>query len=127
MKKVKDFKNTWCGRTAETEKWFDKKYNLKCETNRFFYFDSNEVPHLGYYEMDIKNNKPIYLVNNVFYYTEEITQEEISEAIDKQLAEESKSELTVIGGGADVKKNIKRYLDKNKTYEITIKEVVSIN
>lgn len=54
-------------------------------------------------------------------------QQEINEVIDKQLAEETKSEIIVIRGGADVKRNIKRYLDKNKTYEITIKEVISIN
>lgn len=60
-------------------------------------------------------------------YRLQTTQQEINEVIDKQLAEETKSEIIVIGGGADVKRNIKRYLDKNKTYEITIKEVISIN
>lgn len=126
MEKVTDFRNTWTKRTSGTEDWFATNKILTCATNGFFYFDEHEKPNLGYYDKHKKDKLEIKLINGEFYHVE-LTQQEISEVIDKQLAEETKSEIIVIGGGADVKRNIKRYLDKNKTYEITIKEVISIN
>lgn len=141
MELVRDFKNTYCSATQHSYdalvliESVHTKYIRNTNTG-FFGINldhksrSEEFSEWFYSFSAMKeqfNPREIVLLDGKFYYAEETTQQEINKVIDKQLAEETKSEIIVIGGGADVKRNIKRYLDKNKTYEITIKEVISNN
>lgn len=56
----------------------------------------------------------------------ETTQQEINQVIDKQLEEENGT-IKLNGGGAFIKEFASKHFEENKTYEITIKEVISIN
>lgn len=125
MEKVTDFRNTWTKRTSGTEDWFATNKILTCATNGFFYFDEHEKPNLGYYDKHKKDKLEIKLINGEFYHVE-LTQQEINEVIDKQLAEESGT-IKLNGGGLFIKEFAIKHFEENKTYEITIKEVISIN
>lgn len=59
-------------------------------------------------------------------YRLQTTQQEINEVIDKQLAEESGT-IKLNGGGLFIKEFASKHFEENKTYEITIKEVISNN
>lgn len=94
------------------------------------YLEDNNISILWKYKSrdswSVFNDGFIETYDENLEYKLKVTQEEINQVIDKQLAEENGT-IKLNGGGTFIKEFASKHFEENKTYEITIKEVISIN